>query len=97
MLTDTNGDAVGGKKSLNGSVEARIAIGSSWELPLFVDVGWLGGIQEPGIESDVRVTAGTGLRYITPIGPLGILYGYKLDRQPGEAAGAFHFSLGYTF
>lgn len=97
MVTDSNGDAVGGQKSLSGNIEARIGMGSSWELPLFIDVGWLGGILEPDIEPDVRVTVGTGLRYITPIGPIGILYGYKLDRQPGEQAGAFHFSLGYTF
>ncbi len=97
MLTNENGDAVGGQKSLYGSVEARISLGDNWELPFFIDIGWLGDIQEPGIESDVRVTVGTGLRYITPIGPIGILYGYKLNRQSGESAGAFNFSLGYTF
>ncbi len=97
MITDTNGDAVGGLKTLSGSIEVRIGIGGNWEIPLFFDAGWIDNIQETVIESDVRFSAGTGLRYITPIGPIGILYGHKLDRKPGEPASVFHFSLGYTF
>lgn len=97
LLTNENGDAVGGQWSLYGSLEARIRLWKNWEIPLFMDAGYLGGIQAPGIDSDLRITTGTGLRYITPIGPIGILYGHKLDRKPGESAGSFHFSLGYTF
>ncbi|NJL58609.1 MAG: BamA/TamA family outer membrane protein [Desulfobacteraceae bacterium] len=44
-----------------------------------------------------RSSAGFGLRYITPIGPIGFLYGFKLDHEPGEDAGRLHFSVGYTF
>ncbi|MFW5874599.1 MAG: BamA/TamA family outer membrane protein [bacterium] len=40
---------------------------------------------------------GLALRYITPIGPIGGMYGWKLDPRPGESSGAFHFSIGYTF
>ena len=97
MLTDANGDAVGGQESLYGSIEARIGLGSNWEVPIFFDVGWLGGIQDPTVEEEGRMTVGTGLRYITPIGPIGILYGYKLDRKSDEDRGQFYFSLGYTF
>ncbi|MGC9324793.1 MAG: BamA/TamA family outer membrane protein, partial [Desulfomonilia bacterium] len=42
-------------------------------------------------------SVGAGLRYITPIGPIGILYGHKLERNPSESPGRFHFSVGYTF
>ena len=97
MLTDANGDAVGGQEALYGSIEARIGLGSNWEVPIFFDVGWLGGIQDPTVEEEGRMTAGTGLRYITPIGPIGILYGYNLDRKSDEDRGQFYFSLGYTF
>lgn len=97
MLTNANGDAVGGRESLYGSIEARIGLGPNWEVPIFFDAGWLGGIQDPTVEKEGRITAGTGLRYISPIGPIGILYGYKLDRKPDESAGEFYFSLGYTF
>jgi outer membrane protein insertion porin family len=97
MLTDAGDDAVGGRESLYGSIEARIGVGPNWEVPIFFDAGWLGGIQNPTVESEGRLAVGTGLRYITPIGPIGILYGYKLDRKPDESAGHFYFSMGYTF
>ena len=51
---------------------------------------------EAGAKS-FRPSAGAGLRYITPIGPIGFLYGFKLDREDEESLGRLHFSLGYTF
>jgi outer membrane protein insertion porin family len=44
-----------------------------------------------------RSSVGLGLRYITPIGPMGLLYGHKLNRKDGESAGRVHFSIMYTF
>ena len=44
-----------------------------------------------------RASVGLGLRYITPIGPMGLLYGHKLDREEGDSAGRFHLSIGYSF
>jgi len=38
-----------------------------------------------------------GLRYITPIGAMGFLYGMKLDPEDGESPKRLHFSIGYTF
>ena len=42
-------------------------------------------------------SVGVGLRYITPIGPMGLLYGHKLDPVDGESDGRFHLSIGYSF
>jgi outer membrane protein insertion porin family len=97
LLTDAAGDPVGGREALSGSIEARIEVLGNWEVPLFVDGGWIGGLQDPTVDEAFRTSVGTGLRYHTPVGPIGILYGYKLDREEGESAGALHFSLGYTF
>lgn len=41
-----------------------------------------------------RDAAGIGLRYLTPIGPLNLEYGHKLDRKDGEDEGAFYLSVG---
>ncbi|MEZ4550074.1 MAG: BamA/TamA family outer membrane protein [Desulfobacterales bacterium] len=49
-----------------------------------------------GGSDDFRSSVGLALRYITPIGPIGGMYGWKLDRKP-EGPGAFHFAIGYTF
>ncbi|MFP4163873.1 MAG: outer membrane protein assembly factor BamA [Chitinispirillaceae bacterium] len=90
-------DSSGGTVSFSASIEARIMLGFNTELALFADAGQL----EDGLGSvspvRFRSSVGTGFRYITPIGPVGILYGWKLDRRAEEDMGAFHFSLGYTF
>ncbi len=49
------------------------------------------------INSSLRFTAGLGLRYNTPVGPIRIDYGHKLDRREGESAGEIHFSIGHAF
>ena len=97
LLTDPAGDPLGGLTALSGSVEARINIFGNWEVPLFVDVGRVSDTFDPLADEDWRESIGSGLRYITPIGPIGILYGHKLDRREGESAGEFHISVGYTF
>lgn len=97
MIIDNSGDPVGGVSFLSSSVEARIDLGSSWELPLFIDIGWIGDISGQEAKQNPRTSLGTGLRYNTPIGPIGVLYAYKLDRKSGESPGEYYFSIGYTF
>ncbi len=45
----------------------------------------------------VRKTAGAGLRFKIKFIPVRFDYGFKLDRRPGESAGAFFFSIGQAF
>jgi outer membrane protein insertion porin family len=42
----------------------------------------------------LRVGAGAGLHYLTPIGPINFDYGVKLNRRTDEKTGQFHFSVG---
>lgn len=88
---------VGGRLALAGNVEARYEVVDGWELTLFVDAGSLQKATEDQGDDNWRWTAGLGVRYMTPIGPIGLLYGHKLDPRPGESAGQVHISIGYTF
>jgi outer membrane protein insertion porin family len=94
---DRDGNAVGGRSAVVGSMEARIDLGHNFELATFYDVGAVGNMYDETISDAFRSSIGAGLRYVTPIGPIGLLYGIKLDRKPGESAGRLHFSIGYTF
>lgn len=93
---DSAGDPDGGRSEILGSLEARIDLGMNFELTTFYDIGNIKESAE-GSSGDFRSSAGLGLRYITPIGPVGFLYGWKLDKEEGESAGKLHFTLGYTF
>jgi outer membrane protein insertion porin family len=95
---DRNGDPVGGRTALVGSLEARIDLGLNLELAAFYDVGRLTDtFVDADVSDPLRASVGLGLRYMTPIGPIGFLYGRKLDPEEGESPGRLHFSVGYTF
>ena len=45
----------------------------------------------------LRTSAGVGVRWYSPIGPLRLEYGFNLDPQPGEDSGLWEFSVGGLF
>lgn len=94
---DSAGNPVGGKTAIVGSLEARIDLGLQVELTTFFDIGSVrDALVDEGSER-FRPTVGLGLRYITPIGPMGVLYGHNLDPEEEESAGRFYLSIGYSF
>ena len=97
LRADSEGKPVGGKTAILGSLEARIDLGMNLELATFFDVGSVQDTLVDGGSDRFRPTVGLGLRYITPIGPIGLLYGHKLDGEPGESSGRVYFSIGYSF
>lgn len=97
LMVDAFGDPVGGKTQMAGSIEARIDLGGNLELPIFLDAGTLRDTTRDGGDERIKYTVGSGLRYMTPVGPVGLLYGYRLNPETGEDSGRVHFSIGYTF
>ncbi len=45
----------------------------------------------------LRYTAGAGVRWISPMGPIRIEWGYNLDRQPDEKSSRIEFTFGTFF
>jgi len=93
----TDGTPSGGDYMVNGNVEIRVPMKYGVILVPFFDAGsvWLGG--DPANRFDLRESAGIGLRYITPVGPIGIDYGWKIDRREGESGSEWHFTIGAVF
>jgi outer membrane protein insertion porin family len=91
------GKAVGGRQEILANIESRIYMGYNLELTAFFDTGSIGKTFYDEGSGDFRHSAGLGLSYITPLCPIGFVYGHKLDRKEGESSGEFHFSLGFTF
>lgn len=90
-------DPTGGNVFFMGNIELRLMLGKGFGLVPFFDFGnvWVNiGDFSP---TDLKYTAGLGIRYMTPVGPLRVDYGFKLNRDPGESAGEFHFSVGHAF
>jgi outer membrane protein insertion porin family len=92
-----DGTPTGGNYMLNLNTEFRVPLQYGFNVALFADAGsvWLSDV--PGAGFDLRESAGLGLRYVTPIGPIALDYGWKLDRREGESASEWHFTIGAVF
>ncbi len=76
--------------------ELRFSLAKGFGLVTFVDGGNVWRTADE-VNDDLKYTTGAGLRYSTPVGPIRIDYGHKLDREPGESSGELHFSFGHAF
>lgn len=93
----TDGSPTGGNTFLMGNVEMRFSIGRGVGLVTFLDGGNVWVDTKDLNPLDGKFTAGLGLRYDTPVGPLRVDYGHKLQREKDESRGELHFSIGHAF
>jgi outer membrane protein insertion porin family len=92
-----DGNPTGGNAYLMGNLELRISVGRGFGIVPFLDSGnvWVEANQIDPLQ--LKYTTGIGLRYSTPVGPLRVDYGYKLNREQGESHGEIDFSIGQAF
>lgn len=93
----SDGDPTGGNAFLMENLEIRASLGKGVGLVAFLDGGnvWV-KIDEVNL-ADLKFTTGLGLRYNTPVGPVRVDYGHKLQKEKGESSGELHFSIGHAF
>lgn len=87
----------GGNALLLGSAELRVDAGRYFSAAVFSDVGNVYPLVSEVTLSNLRYTAGVGLRYKSAVGPLRVDWGYKLDRRLGESAYHVHLTIGHAF
>ncbi|GGO78839.1 outer membrane protein assembly factor BamA [Marinobacterium nitratireducens] len=108
---DSNDDAFGGNLQTIGSLELIFPTpflndNTSWRTLAFVDGGnvfttdCLEAASDctEGLELDeIRYSAGVGLSWLTPVGPLSISLAMPLNDRKDDETEVFQFSLGQTF
>jgi translocation and assembly module TamA len=87
---------VGGTAITAGGLEFRQRFYSNWGAVAFVDAGQVSASLKP-LHSDVRVGAGAGARYYTPIGPIRFDIAVPVGRRPGEDSFEVYIGLGQAF
>lgn len=87
----------GGNGLLLFNVELRQRLTGSLGLALYFDDGNVWDDWKKVNLGELRPGAGVGLYYMTPVGPVRIDYGMKLDKKSYETLGVFNFSVGYAF
>ena len=95
---DSTGEPIGGNYMINFNTELRRPMYRSIKGVVFLDTGSLWLDQAPHNDTTLRVSAGLGLRWSSPIGPLSLDYGYKLNPATEEEEKfRIHVSIGHAF
>jgi outer membrane protein insertion porin family len=87
----------GGNAVLLGTVELRVDAGRGVSTAVFADAGNVYRLASDMAVTDLRYTAGVGLRYKSALGPLRLDWGFKLDRREGESPSRVHVTIGHAF
>jgi translocation and assembly module TamA len=91
-----DGNPTGGTAVDAATVEFRQRILSNYGAVAFVDAGQVSTNGTP-FSNTVRVGAGVGLRYYTPIGPIRLDVAVPLDRERGGDAFELYIGIGQAF
>ncbi|MEN9419741.1 MAG: outer membrane protein assembly factor YaeT [Pseudomonadota bacterium] len=101
-VIDPTGAFIGGAKRLNGNLELYLPVpGSgndkSLRLFAFTDAGnvWRDG--EPMALDSLRVSAGFGVSWLSPVGPLKLSWGRPVRFEPTDRIQKFQFQIGTAF
>jgi translocation and assembly module TamA len=86
----------GGTAIATGGLEFRQRLYTSWGVVAFVDAGQVSASLKP-LPDDIRVGAGAGVRYYTPIGPIRFDIAVPVGRRPGEDSFEIYIGLGQAF
>ncbi len=96
-LLATDYAAVGGNGQLLLNLDYRFPIAGPILGSVFVDAGNVWGAWRNINLTDLKTGVGVGVRYLSPVGPIRLEAGWKLDRLPGEDPYVIFFSVGNAF
>lgn len=100
---DENDDPIGGNVRALGRVELRFPLpadtgGENLRLATFVDAGQVWDRESEEVSpADLRYSAGLGLIWYSPLGPLTMSVARPLNDEPNDETQFFQFSLGAFF
>ncbi|EAL7804840.1 outer membrane protein assembly factor BamA [Campylobacter jejuni] len=90
------GDEVGGTIAFTNSVELSFPLIDRIKLrgSVFFDYGMIG---RKNLDEIKRMSTGIGIEWITPIGPLQLVFAKPLNDKKGDDTNSFEFNLGTRF
>ena len=101
-VIDPTGAFIGGARRLNANAELYVPVpggGNDKSLRLFTffDVGNVWREGEPIEAKSLRASAGIGLNWLSPVGPLRLSWGTPIKYQPNDRIQKFQFQIGTAF
>lgn len=94
---DRYGDPRGGRSYQEINLEARFRVAKDIGIVPFIDGGMIYDEEYPQFFDDLQWSAGLGLRYYTPIGPIRFDVAIPLDKKEGDKGYQIYISIGQAF
>ncbi len=99
---DVTGAYIGGNRRVNLQTQLYLPVpgtGNDRSLRLFtyIDAGNVWGEFEKISAASLRASAGVGMSWISPVGPLQLSYGTPIRKQPGDRIQRLQFQIGTAF
>ena len=99
---DVTGAFIGGNRKLNLNTELYVPVpgsGNDRTLRLFgyLDAGNVWAESDAIRASSLRASAGLGLSWVSPVGPLKLSYGAPIRKQPTDRIQRLQFQIGTAF
>lgn len=90
------GDEIGGTIAFANSVELSFPLINRVKLrgSMFFDYGMIG---RKNLDEIQRMSAGVGIEWVTPVGPLQLIFAKPLNDKPGDDTNVFEFAIGTRF
>jgi len=85
---NSEGDRIGGRYMVAGSVEYQYSVAEKWRVATFIDQGnSFNTLELPNLKTGV----GIGVRWVSPVGPIRLDLAHAMDDDGGIR---LHFSMG---
>jgi len=96
-VVQPDGEIVGGKSMIEGSLELRGRFTDSIGAVAFADAGYVDAGSFPDFGGNLKVGVGLGLRYFTALGPIRLDAALPVNRGPDDPSVAFYVGIGQAF
>lgn len=93
------GERIGGDKMWYANIAVMFPLlkDAGLQGEVFTDFGNVYAVEDSWDFSDIKKSAGIGVLWMSPMGPLRLAWGYNLDRQEGEDQSVWDFTMGGAF
>jgi len=94
---DSANDPSGGRSLIEGGIELRWRFGKSWGAVAFLEAGNVFEDIIPRFDNGIRVGAGIGIRYKSPVGLLRLDLATPINPRRGDSRIQIYISIGQAF
>lgn len=94
---DADNNPIGGRSVAEIGVEFRSRITKNVQFATFYDVGTISSSSIPDFNDEIFMSYGTGVRYLSPIGPFRVDVAFPVDRRASDRRFQLYIALGQPF